>query len=796
MQWGYFDDTKKEYVITQPDTPTPWSNYLGDMEYGAIITNNAAGYSFSGSSAEGKILRFRFNACYVNMPGRYIYVKDAELQDYWSASWQPVGKSLDEYNTVCRHGIGYTEIISQYKGIETSSLYYVPVGKHYEVWKFKIKNLDSHIRKLSVFSYAEFTNHNVESTDMENIQFSQYISRTYCKNNSIVQAISEENEEQCWRFFGLSRATCAGWDTSREAFIGIYGTYSNPVAVQNGKCNNSLNYTGNACGTFQIDLEIEPGEEREIIFTLGEGDYEKSQQLVSKYSQVGIVDDEISELKGYWNSKLEVFQIKTPDVNFNRMINLWHSYECFINTFWCRTASLIYTNIRNGFGYRDTIADAQSIMHLDCQLAKQRLVILLSGQVSNGGALPLVGFDHKAGEEVLPDTAEYHHKTGYGSYRCDDTLWLFPAVRQLINESGDIDFLNEVIPFSDHGNGTVYEHLKRALVFLVTKLGSHNLLVGLENDWNDCLKLGNQGESVFASFQLYLALDIFKTYALHKNLHEDVQWVERNQQSLYESLQKYCWQEDQFIRAITADGHIIGAKDDAEASLWLNPQVWAVISGVSTPEQTQKSLDKVYRILKTKYGAMLFYPSYQKLGLKETVMTLYMPGIKENASIFLMAEAWIIQAEAMAGHGNRAWEYYQITNPANYNNMGEIHRSEPYVYSQFVDGKESPHFGRAHGHWLTGAASSIMLSVVEWILGIRAEYDGIIIDPCIPKEWRDFTIVRVFRGKTLNITIKNPEGVEKGIKKIIINSEVITNSSMVPLSKMKQINEVEVIMGK
>lgn len=796
MRYGYFHDEKKEYVITRPDTPVPWSNYLGTMEYGAIITNNAAGYSFIKPSAEGRILRFRFNALTPDMPGRYIYIKDQESKDYWSASWQPIGKNLSEYESTCRHGTAYTIISSNYKKIETETLFYVPLNGKYEVWSFKIKNNDVKNRRLSIFGFAEFTNDRREDLDMGNLQYSQYISRTYFKNNFILQSMKEQSAERTYQFFGVNRDDVVGWDGSREGFIGPYHTYSNPLALINGKCSNSLNYTGNSCGAIQIDIDLASNAEEEIIFFLGAGDEEIATKIFNNYKTKGVVEEELADLRKYWHSKLEIFQVKTPDANFNSMMNVWHSYECFVNTFWSRTASLIYSNMRNGLGYRDTIADIQSIMHLDHKLAGERLVTILSGQESIGAALPLVSFDHNPGHEPVFGSLKYIlKKTGYEKYRCDDALWLFQAVPQYMKESGDMDFIDKIIPYSDQGQGTVYDHLKRALIFILERLGPHNLVLAIDTDWNDCLQLGDKGESVFASFQLYLGLCEFKKFADMRKQFDDIKWAEANREKLYDSLQKYCWEDDQFVRAFTEDNYVIGSAKNSEASLWLNSQTWSVISGIATPEQAERALAKVYNILRTKYGAMLFYPAFKEYGLPIARMVLYLPGIKENASIFLMAEAWIILAETILGHGNKAWEYYRTTNPANQNDIAELRQTEPYVYSQFIDGIESPNHGRSHGHWLTGSASSIMTAVVEGILGIRADYDGLIIDPCIPSDWKEFEVVRSFRDKKLEIYVKNFDGVEKGVKRITINGESILNSCIIPLSKMKEKNIVEVIMG-
>ncbi|MBN2535922.1 MAG: N,N'-diacetylchitobiose phosphorylase [Spirochaetales bacterium] len=810
MKYGYFDTRNREYVIEKPDTPGAWSNFIGTENYGVIITNNAAGYSFRKTVELERILRFRFNTFAPCMPGRYIYIKDQGNSDYWSASWQPVGKDLMVYKSVCRHGTGYTVISSEYGNLFSETLYYVPLHMLYEVWSFKIKNTGTHTRKISIFSYAEFSNDNNEVQDSLNLQYTQYISRTYFNNNYIVQAINENGSEKgasasaqgsgnetgpgIFRFFTVSGAPVSGWDASREEFIGYYHSYSNPRALERGKCSNSLNYTGNSCASLQIDMQLSPCEQRTVNFILGTGDGEFAASVCKKYCDTSIVLKEIKEIKDYWHSRLNKFQVNTPDAGLNAMVNTWHQYQSYINFFWSRTASLLYRSLRNGYGYRDTMSDIQGIMHLDHKLAGERLRLMLSAQTSGGGGLPLVRFDHNPGSEPVPGTVEYTKRYGYGKFRCDDTLWLFQVLPQYIKESGRIDFLDEVIPYSDKGQDTVYEHLRKAIDFSLGHLGVHNLPLGLESDWNDCLRLGEKGESVFASFQLYLALSVFKELAEKTGKKEDRDWAEGKRKQIFESIRNNCLEENQFVRAFAGNRRIIGSEKNREAAYWLNPQSWSIISGFATKEQAIRVMDTVYNHLNTDYGAMLVFPAIQHTGLPVERMVLYLPGVKENGSIFTQSQSYLVLAETMAGQGNRAWEYYNKSNPAAHNDNAEKRIVEPYVYCQFTEGKESPHYGRSHGHWLTGSSTTMMVSVVEGIFGLQPDYEGIAIDPCIPDSWKEFYMSRVFRDKRLDITVKNPGGVEKGVKQVIVNGDIM-NDNFIPLRKLQDVNEIEVIMG-
>ncbi len=798
MRFGFFDMENKEYVIDKPNTPAPWANYLGSPEYGAIISNNAAGYSFVKSGAKGRITRFRFNSD-MDLPGRYIYLHDTQDKDYWSASWQPVGKPLDSYKSICRHGTGYTVITSEYKKIESETSYYVPAGKTYEVWSCKVTNKDDKQRKLSLFGFVEFTNESNYEQDQINLQYTLFITRTSLEGNKIVQRINEFSgrDENGFngseRFFGMAGAKVNTACGSLSDFIGGYRTYSNPIAVENGECDGVMNFNSNSCGALQTELELNPGETKEIIFLLGQATPTVADEIISLYETKGRVCEEVDELKSFWHEKLANFKVNTPSPEFNNMVNVWNAYQCFITFIWSRAASFVYCGLRNGYGYRDTVQDIQGIIHLDPEMACEKIRFMLSAQVDNGGGLPLVKFDHNAGHEDTPDDASYVKATGHPSYRADDALWLFPTIVKYIGESGNKAFLDEVIVYANGGEDTVYEHLKRAIRFSMERLGSNRMPAGLHADWNDCLRLGEKGESTFVAFQLYYAMSVIKEMAVEKGDAQYAEYITKVQSELGVALDK-CWDEDRYIRGIREDGIIVGAKKDPEANMWLNPQSWSVISGFAPKDKADTAMESVHSLLNTPYGVKLLEPPYRFHHFEGALMQVFNPDTKENGGIFAQPQGWVILAEAMLGHGNRAFEYFMESSPASMNDKAEIRVSEPYVHGQFIESKASPYEGRAHVHWLTGTASTVMVGCVEGILGMRPDANGLSIEPAIPAEWDGLSIEKIFRGKKLSISIKNPAHVQSGVREIYLNGEQL-DKSYIFADKLKENNTIEITLG-
>ena len=803
MKYGYFDETKKEYVITRPDTPAPWVNYLGSPEYGAIVSNNAGGYSFAKSGANGRLLRYVFNQ--FDEPGRYIYIRDNESKDYWSASWQPVGKNLDDYKSECHHGTAYTVMLADYSDIHSEVRYYVPLNKTYEVWNLSLTNNSDKARSLNITGYAEFTNNSNYEQDQVNLQYSQFITKTIFVENRVRQMIHAnldrmedgkeiDNKDVVNRFIGLAGAAVDSWCGDKEEFLGRYHRYSNPVGVESGKLNNHGNYNENSCGALTTVIELKPGETKTIAFLVGMTGNEEAGKIVETYADTkNVCDRELEELISYWHGKLAHFQIKTPSDEFNTMINTWNAYNCFMTFIWSRAASFTYCGLRNGYGYRDTVQDIQGVIHLAPEMAVEKIRFMLSAQVDNGGGLPLVKFTHNPGHEDTPDDASYVQETGHPAYRADDALWLFPTVYKYVSETGNLAFIDEVIPFANRDEGTVYEHLKRAIDFSMNHLGRHGMPAGLYADWNDCLRLGADGESTFVALQFYYAMTILKEFASYKNDEEYIKYLTDNQKKLGDIIQNLCWNEDRFIRGFTGEGQVIGKREDPEANMWLNPQSWAVISGLANDEQADKALQQVYERLNTEYGAILMDPPYHAHAFDGALAVIYNAGTKENAGIFSQSQGWIILAEALKGHGDRAFQYFMENAPAAQNDRAEIRRLEPYCYGQFTEGKASPNFGRSHVHWLTGTASTVMVGCVEGILGMRPDFYGLRIAPSIPKTWDSFEIDKDFRGKHLHILVKNPAHLESGCSKLLVNGREI-KGNYIPEEMMSENTYIELTM--
>ena len=669
----------------------------------------------------------------------------------------------------------------------------------------KVTNKSDKERDLTLTGDAEFTNEGNYEQDQVNLQYTLFITRTYFKNNRVKQVINENVDKGSvngstvkQRFLGLAGADVSSYCGDKEAFLGGYRNYSNPIGVESGDLGNKLNYNLNACGALSSKITLKPGESKDLVFIVGMKRDEDAEAIISSYSNPGEkVDEELKELITYWHGKLNHFQVKTPSSEFNEMINTWNAFNCFMTFIWSRAASFIYCGLRNGYGYRDTVQDIQGIIHLDPEAAKEKIRFMLSAQVDNGGGLPLVKFNHNAGHETVPDENDvnsvYAKETGHPAYRADDALWLFPTVFKYIAESGDLDFIDEVIVYANKDEGTVYDHLKRAIDFSMNRLGPHKMPAGLHADWNDCLRLGKQGESTFVAFQLYYAFTIIKKFADYKKDTDYIAYIDEKQAELGKILGVDCWNEDRFIRGYSEAGQIIGQRTDPEASMWLNPQSWSVISGLATDEQADKALESVERELNTDYGVMLMAPAYKEHAFEGALMLLFNASTKENGGIFSQPQGWIILAESLRGHGNRAFKYFMENAPAAQNDKAEIRKLEPYCYGQFVEGKESPDHGRAHVHWLTGTASTVMVGCVEGIMGMRPDFYGLKIDPSIPSDWKSFEISKDFRGKHLSIKVNNLSGVESGVKKIVLNGETL-EGNYVPADKLQAENDIIVEM--
>ncbi|HUL51816.1 MAG TPA: glycosyl hydrolase family 65 protein [Opitutaceae bacterium] len=795
MKYGYFDNAAREYVITRPDTPRPWSNYLGSIEYGAIVTNNAGGYSFYRSALRSRFLRLRSNSVPLDQPGRYFYLRDRASGDYWSTSWQPVGKPLSRYKSTCRHGTAYTVIASRYAGIATVTTYFVPLGQTFEYWRLRVTNRSKEPRQLAVFTYCEFATSWHVPTDLMNLQYAQFIVKAVVDDGILGMSthpylpFDPANLAECGRtWMALTGAPLTSFETVRERFLGdCYHTYANPDAVARGRCSNFLAEGENPCGTFQVDVDLAPGETRELLVLLGMGTpASHGKAAVAEFGNPARCEAELQRLRQAWHARLGAVRVRTPDAEFDSMVNVWNAYNALVTYAWSRHASLIYNGERDGLGFRDTVQDLLGVIPLLKEEMRGRVELMLSGQVSAGGAIPVIKpFDHRAGHERAPADREY---------RSDDCLWFFHAIPDYVAETGDLDFYRAVLPYADHGEAPVLGHLRRALEFNLERAGRNGLPCGLAADWNDCVQMGYHGESVMVAFQVRYGLDTYARIAARLGLPGEAAWARSNLAELDRNIQKAAWDGQWFLWAIGADGHRYGSKQEEEGQIYINTQVWAVISGAATPQQARSAMDALKERIATPYGIMLSAPPFTKT--PRTVMggVIYNHGIKENAGIFCHTQSWAVIAEALLGNGDQAYAYYRAFMPAAYNDRAEVREIEPYVHCQTTYAPCNRNAGKSRVPWLSGTVSWSYHTALQWILGVRPEIDGLRIDPCIPKAWPGFTMHRVFRGKALTIQVKNPQGASKGVCRLAVDRKVV-EGNLAPLERLKDGSRIVAILG-
>ena len=797
MRYGYFDDSAREYVITRPDTPRAWSNYLGSRRYGAIITNNAGGYSFTRSPASGRFLRHRYNSVPMDLPGRQFYIRDRDSSDFWSAAWQPVGKSLDEFKTTTRFGPGYAVIASEYRGVATEATYFVPLNQDFEYWRLKVTNTGTRPRKLSVFSYCEFTTEWNLVQDTLNLQYTQYISDAVWKDGVILASscrrLPEDPanfanwDQSRWWWMTQVGGTIAGFDCEREKFLGVYRSYDRPEAVERGACGNHEHFSDNGCGAIQSDLELAPGASADVIVLLGIGRAPVAKRIRAKFANAPAVERELAALKAHWHSQLDTMQVRTPDEDFDHMTNVWGAYNALMTFEWSRSCSLVYTgDQRDGFGFRDTVQDFLGVTGMIPDAVRERMILMLSGQDSSGGAQPEIRpWSHAPGK--MKPTPPSH-------YRSDDCLWFFNSVPAYVAETGDRKFYDLVVPYADLGRATVFGHLRRALEFNLERTGRNGLPCGLLADWNDCLKLGYKGESVFVTFQVRLGLQTYADIAAKLGRPKEQKWALRELAKLDQKIAKTCWDGGWFIWAIAEDGTVFGTKKAKEGKVYLNTQVWAVLSGAATPAQTDKALAAVRKYLASDYGVALCNPPFADTPVKVMRAVLFNPGNKENGGIFSHTQSWIVLAEIARGNGDAAYRYYRSFMPAAQNDQIEVREIEPFVHCQSTHAPASKKYGKSRVPWLSGTASWSHYTATQYILGIRPEIDGLRIDPCIPKSWTGFKVKRVFRGKTLHIDVINAPGVCRGVKALIVDGEPIAGN-LIPAAKLKDGSKIIAEMG-
>ena len=775
--YGYFDDEKGEYVITRPDTPSPWINYLGKGVYGGIISNTAGGYSFDRDPRNRRVTRYRYNGIPADQPGRYIYLRDVDSGVYWSPTWQPVfDRKLDEYE--CRHGAGYTRISSAYQKIIAELLYFVPFNQACddcpcELWVLKIKNNSDHRRRLSTFSYVEFSFIDA-AIDQQNLDWGAHIVQSH-QAGGIIYATTKFKPTTT--FFSSNREP-AGFDTDREVFIGKYHDLSNPESVLKGNSGGSQAPRGNSIGSLSHELVLDPGEEKEIIYILGITDQKESiQSVIDFYRDSGAVGEAFQALKMDWREYLKYFSVDTPDAQFNAMINFWNPVQCRTTLYWSRFVSAYETGMGRGMGTRDSAQDTLGTVQAVGEQARDLLSRLWRLQFMDGHTwhqfYPLTGEGGPGLASEFPDWPQWF---------CDDHLWLVIAVCAYLRETGDFSYLEQKIPYWDGKEiqESVWQHVQRAVDFTLQHRGPHGLpRIGF-SDWDDTMNLDHgsgKAESVWCGEQFCRAmLDLVE---LCKYLHMDGEASQftRLYQEMAGIISQTAWDGKWYARAYDDQGNPVGIETEAHHKIGMIPQIWAVIGEIDSEERLTRAMQSVHELLNSPYGVALLWPAYDGSDQRVRGTSTYPPGAKENGGIFCHANAWAIIAAAKEGQVDRAYQYYRQINPLARTDA-DVYQSEPYVYCQNICGPEHPQYGLGRNAWLTGTASWTYVAGVQWILGIRPTYDGLIVSPAIPSQWNGYKAMRIFRGVTYSITVERSKtGERPGLK--VDNNPV--EGSLIPL---------------
>jgi len=781
---GYFDDERKEYVITNPNTPRPWCNYLYNERYCLVISQTAGGYSFLQDCKVQRITRWDGKRMMYNRPGHYFFLRDRERREYWSATGDPWGRAEDGY--LCRHGLGYTQIENSRDGISSSILYFVPQDDDLEVWKIQVRNDSGVERRLQGFAYVEFL---LGDRDMDVIL--PAIDCLYKKcgwheelGGIFAQAFGAKKIENSFNAFFAGNFSVQGFDGRAESFAGRYSNLERSPVLECGKCTNSSALGEDIVGVLQHDFDLKPGESKEMVVVLGPcRSPEKAKGLIEKYRDPKVVDRELQRVEAFWKNVVDLCVVKTPDENFDRFVNVWLKYQLYASNYWSRSSSF-YHEGEGGRGYRDSSQDSEGMVLLNSEYAKEKIRKLAFYQFSNGQ--PAAGWS-----EVRGVYRELPFK--------DHPIWMPFTLLAYVNETGDADFLNEEIPFHDGGApATLYEHCKRALNFLFEDRGKRGFPhFGQNNhaDWNDAFDaLTGDAESVWLAMGLCRSLKAMMELAGIIDDREYIPRMKERYEELSELLNSVGWDGEWYLRGFDNKGQVVGSRTCEEGQIFLNSQSWAILSGIASPERANQVMKKVDLLLDSEIGPALFAPAYTKFNPELGRISLFAPGTKENAAVFCHAAIFKIVADCMIGRGNQAHDSFTKITPNIY--ASESYKAEPYVFAEYLVGPSSPDRpGEGAFTWLTGTATWMFISATQWILGARPTFKGLMLDPCLPAAWDRCSIKRRFRGAEYRIEIENPEGVQKGVKSITVNGQAI-EGQILPLPVPGQSYQVNVVMGR
>jgi cellobiose phosphorylase len=817
MRYGYFDDDRREYVITQPDTPLPWINYLGTESHFGTVSNTAGGFSWHQDARLRRLTRYRYNNVPGDAGGRYLYVRDDVTGEYWSPSWQPVRTALDAYE--CRHGLSYTTISSARAGIAAKTVYFVPRGENLEVWRVAVTNDRDTAATLSLFSSVEFALWDAQD-DATNYQRNYSTGEVEVVDGVIYHKTEYRERRDHFAYFACSEPL-AGFDTQREAFLGPYRGFDEPLGVERGELTDSVAHGWSPHGAQHVRLTLEPGESKEVIFLLGYWENPRD----AKFSSPGVIDksrvrpvierwlrpetvrDGLAELRAYWDGLLSVLHADTPDTDTNRMASIWNTYQCLVTFNLSRSVSSYETGISRGMGFRDSCQDLLGAVQLDGPRARQRIIDLAATQFASGGAYHQYQPLTKTGNDAI------------GSGFNDDPLWLVLGVAAYLKETGDATILDVTVPFSDAGEATLYGHLERSVQYTLDRIGPHGLPLIGRADWNDCLNLncfsgtpgesfqttenqsGGQAESVFIAGLFTLAARELAGIAASTGRASDADAYRADAEKMAVATAEHGWDGEWFLRAYDHFGNPVGSARNAEGQIFLEPQGMCVMAGIGTDDPgpvstADRALASVRDRLATPHGIMLLQPAFTTYHVELGEISTYPPGYKENASVFCHTNPWVMIAAAMTGDGDAAFDYYRRINPSAREAIGDLHRCEPYVYAQMIAGRDAPTHGEAKNSWLTGTAAWNYVAVTQWILGIRPELDGLRIDPVIPSAWPGFTATRRFRGATYEITVRRAgtldSGMAEGAGVRVDGTQVV--GTLLPLAAAGATVRVEVVL--
>lgn len=798
MKFGYFDDKNREYVITNPQTPWPWINYLGTEDFFSLISNTAGGYSFFKDAKFRRLTRYRYNNVPMDSGGRYFYIKDGDT--IWSPGWKPCKTSLDSYE--CRHGMNYTSIEGAKNGVNAKVVFFVPLKTLAEVQKLTLTNNTTKSKKLKMFSFAEWCFWNA-ATDMENFQRNFSTGEVEIEGSVIYHKTEYRERRNHYAYYSVN-SPVTGFDTDRESFFGLFNGFEEPQVVSEGKSKNSEAHGWSPIASHHIEIELKPGESKDFVFLLGYVENEenkkwesknvinkiKAKETIARFDTAAKVDAAFFELRSYWDDLLRVFSVDSGDKKLDRMVNIWNQYQCMITFCFSRSASFFESGIGRGMGFRDSNQDLIGFVHQIPERARERIIDIASTQLPDGSCYHQYQPLNKRGNNDI------------GSGFNDDPLWLIFGTVSYIKETGDFSILDELVPFDNDISiaRTLFDHLTISFNHVVNNTGQHELPLIGRADWNDCLNLNcfskdpnesfqtteNKSEGTKAESLMIAGLFVIcggEYIELCKKLGKESEATRARAhvEAMSAAIKKHGWDGKWFLRAYDYYGNKIGSNENEEGKIFIESNGMCAMAGIGKDDGLCKTaLDSVKEHLDTPFGIVLNKPAYTKYYIEYGEISSYPPGYKENAGIFCHNNPWIMIGETLIGRGNNAWEYYKKICPTYLEDISELHKTEPYVYSQMIAGKDSFKPGEAKNSWLTGTASWNYHAITKYILGIQPDYYGLKINPCIPSDWKGFKVKRKFRGATYHIEVRNPAGVCTGVKEVFVDGNPFS-SNLLPL---------------